>query len=145
MYKLLQTVDDPAWNGFLRSLPLELMSDSIWWRLRRTILVSYGQLWYRMVWRYRGWPWKVASMCDPRIAVHKRLASITRFLKMSPCCLDPGLGRKLLKRFKNVGAEAMRHYTVQRFLVVFFNSMVLSRSLSVVLLRRLHGCLGNVL
>ena len=53
LYKLFTYVDDPGWKGFLRSLPLELMSDDIWWRLRRTILVSYGQLWYRLVWRYR--------------------------------------------------------------------------------------------
>ena len=91
LYKLFTSFDDPGWKGFLRSLPLELMSDDIWCRLRRTILVSYGQLWYRLVWRYRGWPWKVASMCDTRIALHKRRGLTTRFLKLSPCCLDPGL------------------------------------------------------
>ena len=65
-------------------------------------------------------------MCDPRIEFHQRRESITRFLKMSPCCLDLGLGRKLLKRFQNVGAEAMLQPKVQRFLEVFFTSIVLS-------------------
>ena len=65
-------------------------------------------------------------MCDPRIALHKRRELITRFLKMSPCCLDLGLGRNLLKRFQNVGAEAMLQPKVLRFLVAFFNSIVLS-------------------
>ena len=126
LYKLFTFFDDPGWEGFLRSLPLELMSDDIWWRLRRTILVSYGQLWYRLVWRYRGWPWKVASMCDPRIELHKRRESITRFLKMSPCCFDPGLGRKQLKRFQDAEALAMLQLKVQRFLIAFFNSIMLS-------------------
>ena len=71
LYELFTSLDAPSWEGVFRSLPLSLMSDDIWWKLRRTILVSYGQLWYRLVWRYRGWPWKVASMCDPRIPLNK--------------------------------------------------------------------------
>ena len=65
-------------------------------------------------------------MCDPRIASNKRLEAIKRFLKMSSCCLDTGFGRKLLKRFKNLGPLSMLQPKVQRFLVAFFNSIVLS-------------------
>lgn len=64
-------------------------------RFRRALLLTAGETYRRHGKHFRSWPWKLASLVDPRVAFSKKQAVADMFVASQVCCLPCGMARKL--------------------------------------------------
>eukprot|EP00973_Karenia_brevis_P086492 11995892-Karenia_brevis.AAC.1 len=58
--------------------------------MQTTVMVLIAQLWRRMVWALKRWPWLLAIVADADRPWDERDAAGQLFLDANPCCGDDG-------------------------------------------------------
>ena len=99
-------------------------SDAVWKSLRGALLGATAGMWRRWIVHFDMWPYKLASVFDPRSTQADRDACLQTFWSCNWCCFDPLMARRFRLRCRT-REDVLEPKTIH-FMRHMFNSIPLS-------------------
>ena len=123
---------DPSASGLVHLGPLTALYgmrvDQWPWRVRMQLQVALvlasSCLWRKLRRSLQCFPWLLVPLCDDKASEADQQAAAKRLFDSPPCCLDPGLGRRLRNSVDSW--ECLRQEPLRTFLKVFFQRAVVT-------------------
>lgn len=117
----------PVWRPVLHKLGGRDWTDDLWWCVRAALLALIGGLVRKLLYVWGELPFgDLIRAFDPRSSDEVVQRSFDAFDDLRQCCLEPGVARKLRRRYKKLGRS--RCARLRRFMVPFYNSVQLCSS-----------------